>query len=126
MSSQKPRRTSLPSASLANGSSPLSNVSAYRSADIEERLKEKGLTSRIHYKGRRNKPLTKRQEQSNRTRSKVRVRVEHIFGAQSNDMGGTRVRSIGVIRAKARIGHKNLAYNMRRLVQLEHLATAPP
>ena len=56
----------------------------------------------------------------------VRVRVEHIFGAQSNDMGGTLVRSIGVIRAKARIGLKNLAYNMRRLVQLEHLATAPP
>jgi IS5 family transposase len=100
--------------------------SAYRSAEIETMLKEKGLTSRIHYKGHRNKPLSKRQEQGNKTRSKTRVRVEHIFGAQSNDMGGTLVRSIGIIRAKARIGLKNLAYNMRRLVQLEHLATAPP
>ena len=100
--------------------------SAYRSADIEKLLKGEGLTSRIHYKGHRNKPLSKRQEQGNKTRSKTRVRVEHIFGAQSNDMGGTLVRSIGIIRAKVHIGLKNLAYNMRRLVQLEHLATAPP
>jgi IS5 family transposase len=38
-------------------------------------------------------------------------------------MGGTLVRSIGLTRAKARIGLKNLAYNMRRLVQLERIAT---
>ena len=100
--------------------------SAYRPAEIETMLKGKGLTSRIHYKGHRNKPLSKRQEQGNKTRSKTRVRVEHIFGAQSNDMGGTLVRSIGIIRAEARIGLKNLAYNMSRFVQLEHLATAPP
>jgi len=37
------------------------------------------------------------------------------------------VRSIGLVRARARIGLKNLTYNMRRLVQLERLAaTAPP
>ena len=54
----------------------------------------------------------------------MRVRVEHIFGAQNNDMGGTLVRSIGLVRAKARIGLKNLTYNMRRLVQLERLAMA--
>ena len=100
--------------------------SAYRSVEIEEMLAGKGLTSRIHRKGRRNKPLTKREEQGNSTRSKIRVRVEHIFGAQSNDMGGTLVRSIGLVRAKVRIGLKNLTYNMRRLVQLEHLATASP
>jgi IS5 family transposase len=39
-------------------------------------------------------------------------------------MGGTLVRSIGLVRARARIGLKNLAYNMRRLVQLERLAMA--
>jgi IS5 family transposase len=100
--------------------------SAYRSAEIEEMLVDKGLTSRIHRKGRRNKPLSKREEQGNKTRSKVRVRVEHVFGSQSNDMGGTLVRSIGLVRAKANIGLKNLAYNMRRLVQLERLAVAPP
>ena len=54
----------------------------------------------------------------------MRARVEHVFGAQSNDMGGTLVRSIGLVRARARIGLKNLAYNMRRLVQLERRAGA--
>lgn len=98
--------------------------SAYRSAGIETLLKSKGLTSRIHRKGHRNRPLTKREIKGNNTRSKVRVRVEHIFGSQSNDMGGTLVRSIGFVRAKANIGLKNLAYNMRRLVHLERLATA--
>lgn len=68
-------------------------------------------------------PLTKREQQGNRTRSKVRAGVEHMFGAQANDMGGTLVRRIG-IRAKARIGLKNLVYNMRRAVQLDALAAA--
>ena len=93
--------------------------SAYRSAEIEAKLGEKGLKSRIHRKGHRNKPLNEREKRGNETRSKVRARVEHVFGAQSNDMGGTLVRGIGLVRAKARIGLKNLAYNMRRLVQLE-------
>ena len=98
--------------------------SAYRSAEIEAKLGEKGLKSRIHRKGHRNKPLNEREKRGNETRSKVRARVEHVFGAQSNDMGGTLVRGIGLVRAKARIGLKNLAYNMRRLVQLERLAAA--
>ena len=98
--------------------------SAYRSAEIEEKLKEKGLKSRIHRKGHRNKPLSEREKRGNKTRSKVRARVEHVFGSQSNDMGGTLVRSIGLVRVRARIGLKNLAYNMRRLVHLERVAAA--
>ena len=98
--------------------------SAYRSAEIEAALKKKGLRSRIHRKASRNKPLSEREKQGNKTRSSVRARVEHVFGAQSNDMGGTLLRSVGLARAKARIGLKNLAYNMRRLVQLDRLAAA--
>jgi hypothetical protein len=64
------------------------------------------------------KPLTEQAKGSNRTKSSVRVRVEHIFDAQANDMGGTLVRTIGLVRAKAAIGMKNLTYNMRRLGQL--------
>jgi len=100
--------------------------SVYRSTEIEEMLEDKGLTSCIHRKGSRNKFLSKREEQGNKTHSKVRVRVEHVFGAQTNDMVGTLVRSIGIIRAKTRIGLINLTYNMRRMVQLERLAAAPP
>ncbi|MCQ7029755.1 transposase, partial [Escherichia coli] len=54
--------------------------SAYRSAEIEAKLAEKGLKSRIHRKGRRGRPLGEREQQGNRTRSKVRARVEHVFG----------------------------------------------
>ena len=100
--------------------------SAYRSAEIEAKLEDKGLKSRIHRKGHRDKPLSEREKRGNKTRSRVRARVEHVFGAQSNDMGGTLVRGIGLVRARARIGLKNLAYNMRRLVQLERLASAAP
>ena len=61
------------------------------------------------------KPLTEQAKGSNRTKSSVRVRVEHVFGAQANAMGGTLVRTIGLVRAKAKIGMKTLAYNMRRI-----------
>ena len=98
--------------------------SAYRSAEIEGKLEEQGLKSRIHRKAHRNRPLTEREKRGNRTRSTVRARVEHVFGAQSNDMGGTLLRCIGIARARARIGLKNLAYNMRRVVQLDAIAAA--
>jgi transposase, IS5 family len=98
--------------------------SAYRSSEAEEKLAGRGLRSRIHRRAHRNRPLSEREQQGNRTRSKVRARVEHVFGALANDMGGTLVRSIGIARAKARIGLKNLAYNMRRVVQLDALAAA--
>jgi hypothetical protein len=55
----------------------------------------------------------------------VRVRVEPIFGAQANDMGGTLVRTIGLVRAKAKIGMKNLACNLRRVGQLGRINPNP-
>ena len=96
--------------------------SAYRSKAIAEKVKERGLTSRIHRKGYRNRPLCDWEKAGNQSRSRFRARVEHVFGAQQNDVGGTLVRSIGLVRASARIGLKNLAYNRRRLVHLQRLA----
>ena len=98
--------------------------SAYRSQETEEKLAARGMTSHIHRRGSRNKPLTKRQEAANKTRSKVRARVEHVFGNQHNSMGGKLVRTIGIVRATVKIGIQNLAYNMRRLVVLERSALA--
>ena len=99
--------------------------SAYRSAQIEAGLKEKGLQSRIHRRAARNRPLSKRQKSANTTRSKVRARVEHVFGQQQSSMGGKIVRTIGIVRARFKIGMMNLGYNIRRLVQLERMAPAP-
>ena len=99
--------------------------SAYRSAEIEQRLKEKGYRSRIHRRAARNRPLSQTQEAANTVRSKVRARVEHVFGHQENSMGRKIVRTIGMARARFKIGMMNLGYNIRRLVQLERLAAAP-
>jgi IS5 family transposase len=89
--------------------------SAYRSVQIEARLKAKGLQSRIHRRAARNRPLSERQKSANTTRSKVRARVEHVFGQQQSSMGGKIVRTIGIVRARFKIGMMNLGYNIRRL-----------
>ena len=52
---------------------------------------------------------------SNRTKPAVRTRYKDIFGAQTNDLGGTLVRTIGLVRAKARVGVKTLACKLHRL-----------
>jgi transposase, IS5 family len=54
----------------------------------------------------------------------VRARIEHVFGAQENAPGGRLIRTIGIVRAKVKIGLQNLAYNIRRLVFLERTAAA--
>ena len=82
--------------------------SAYRSAETEAKLAARAMTSHIHRRGSRHKPLTPRQEAANKTRSKVRARVEHVFGNQHNSMGGKFVRTIGIVRAAVKIGMQNL------------------
>ena len=96
---------------------PIFVDSAYRSKDQEESLPDNGFESQVHEKGTRCHPLTDEQKASNRIKSKTRARVEHIFGAQ-HAMAGHIVRTIGIIRARVKIGMMNLVYNMRRLLQL--------
>ena len=54
---------------------------------------------------------------ANAQKSKVRSRVEHVFAHQKGPMG-LFVRTIGIARARVKIGLANLAYNMRRFVWL--------
>src|SRR2546422_705526 len=98
--------------------------SAYRSTKIEGRLRASGFKSRIHRRATRNHPLSNAQLKANRNRSKIRARIEHVFGAQESSPGGRIVRTIGIVRARAKIGLQNLAYNIRRLVTLERIVTA--
>jgi IS5 family transposase len=97
--------------------------SAYRSAEIEASLAERGWKSRIHRRPARNRPLSAREQRGNTTRSRVRARVEHVFGHQASAMGGKLVRTVGLVRARAKIGMQNLVYNMHRFVHLERMAT---
>ncbi|SER84998.1 Transposase DDE domain-containing protein, partial [Nitrosomonas sp. Nm51] len=92
--------------------------SAYRSLAREESLTATGHTSRIHEKGTRNHPLTDAQKSSNKEKSRVRARVEHVFGSMTNEMGGIAIRTIGLMRAKVQIGLLNLVYNIKRVATL--------
>lgn len=89
--------------------------SAYRSEDQEQSLKDSEHTSQINERAYRSKPLTEAQEVSNKAKSRVRARVEHVFGHMENSMGGIFVRTIGIARAKVGVTLMNLTYNLSRI-----------
>jgi len=93
--------------------------SAYVGEEITNLLKANDLQSRINERGYRNRPLTESQKESNREKSKIRSRVEHIFGVQSQRAGSLLLRGIGIVRAKTKIGLRNLSYNLSRYALLK-------
>ena len=96
--------------------------SAYRSAKIEKFLEKQNCESFVHEKGYRNNPLTKEQKESNNTKSKIRARVEHVFGFMTNSMNDAlHMKCIGIKRVKNSIGLLNLTYNLFRYEQLVRL-----
>lgn len=58
---------------------------------------ERGMNPVICEKGYRGHPLTQWQKDSNREKSKVRSRVEHVFGFIKRSMGGLVFRGVGLI-----------------------------
>jgi len=98
---------------------PLYADSAYTGEDQEAVYKKKKVINKIIEKGYRNKPLTEEQIANNKEKSRTRVRVEHVFGFVENSMHGSIIRTIGIARAKAKIGMMNLTYNICRCTQLK-------
>jgi transposase, IS5 family len=88
--------------------------SAYRSEEKLEELKKRNYREHLQRKGCRHKKLTQREAQGNRTRSRIRSRVEHVFGVQAKRAGDLIVRAIGLVRVKGKVGLRNLAYNLDR------------
>ncbi len=96
--------------------------SAYRSREIEEKLGRRGLKSRIHRSAYRNR------ERSRGARGRqydalegARPRRACIWRSK-NAMGAEIVRTIGLVRARCKIGMTTLVYNMRRFIFLEGMA----
>ena len=89
--------------------------SAYRSEDQEQSLKDSEHVSQIVERAYRGKPLSEDQEISNKAKSRVRARVEHVFGHMQNSMGGIFIRTIGIARAKVGVTLMNLTYNLCRI-----------
>jgi IS5 family transposase len=96
--------------------------SAYSGEPQEVIIEEKGMSNQVCEKGTRNHPLTEEQKASNREKSRVRSRVEHIFGFMENSMNAMYIQCIGIQRATAIIGLMNLTYNMFRKIQLSALS----
>jgi len=94
--------------------------SAYVGKELQEAIKEKNpeVDLQINEKGKKNNPLNDEQKASNRKKSQVRSRVEHVFGDITNSMNGIYIRTIGLVRAKREICGINLAYNIKRAVYL--------
>jgi IS5 family transposase len=84
-------------------------------------LQERGFNPQICEKGVRNCPLTPVQKFCNFVKSRVRCRIEHIFGAQKKRMGDEILRTIGGKRARFWIGLRNLVNNMCRFVTLKRI-----
>ena len=99
--------------------------SAYIGQRVEEVLKEKGIISQIIERRYKGKQLTEEQRESNKKKSKIRCRVEHVFGFVKNSMKGFYIRSKGYQRVKGVIGLINLAYNICRCEQIVRLKLLP-
>ena len=91
--------------------------SAYSGNPIADKL-PKGIKNQIHEKGYRNRPLSEEQKAENKKKSRIRARIEHVFGYMNGSLHGITVRSIGIARAKFNIGLTNLIYNLCRYVIL--------
>jgi IS5 family transposase len=96
---------------------------AYRSAANLALLERRGLRPQFQRKKPRGKPMPAHLVRGNATRARVRSRVEHVFAAQKCRLGLV-VRTVGMTRARVKIGLANLAYNFSRLAWLQ-AQTAP-
>ena len=95
----------------------------YRSKKNEALLTDRMLKSHIHRKKPRGRPMPINVARANGRRSAIRAPIEHIFAYQKDKMG-LFIRTIGLARARTKIGLANLVYNMRRLIWLKTTASA--
>ena len=94
---------------------------AYRSKANERFMAENGFVSRLHRKKPPDRPMPVRTARANGAKSKVRAKIEHIFAEQKSRMG-LFIRTVGLARARTKIGLANLVYNVKRLIVLERWA----
>lgn len=95
--------------------------SAYISEEKLKQLKDNGYRERINRKGTRNRKLTEWEKRGNRTKSKISPRIEHVFGIQAQRAGNMILRGAGFMRAAAKIGLRNLTFNIDRYGTLNRI-----
>jgi len=102
-------------ATTQNTSSEVWADSAYRSQRNEKWLASKMLVSRIHRRKPTGRPMPRNIARANAGKSSIRAAVEHVFAHQKNRFG-LFIRTIGIVRAEAKLVLANLAYNFDRLI----------
>lgn len=96
---------------------------AYRSAANLAALARRAMVPHLQRPKPRGKPMPPHVRRGNATRGRVRAAVEHVFACQKQRLRLV-VRTVGIARAKTRLGLANLAYNLLRFTWLEG-RTAP-
>jgi len=77
-----------------------------------------GMNDCVLKQARRNNPLSEQDKQRNSELSRIRARIEHVFGSMNKQLHGLSVRCIGLARASFRVGLTNLTYNILRSLYL--------
>ena len=95
--------------------------SAYTGPRCAEIFAERNVLAKPIERAYRNKPLNGSQQRNNRARSRVRVRVEHVFATMRMSLRSAWNRCIGMARNRAMIAMTNLVYNLVRFEQIERL-----
>lgn len=91
---------------------------AYRSKANEAFMEQHGFRSQLRHRKPRGRPMAPHIRRGNASRAKVCAAVEHVLAQQKAPMGFF-IRTIGLAKARVKIGMANIAYNMNRLVWLE-------
>ena len=103
---------------LHNSSREIYADSAYRSDEHDTLLKKEGYRNKIQRRAYRGRPLKKNEIKGNKTRSKVRSRVEHVFGVQAMMAKDRIIRGVGLTAIQTKVTLRNIGYNMMRFSTL--------
>jgi IS5 family transposase len=90
----------------------------YDAKATRELLKAQGLRDGVARKDDAQRYDQTDNQKRNKRLSRIRARVEHVFGGWENTMG-KRLRSIGETRAKSMIVVQATVYNLRRWITLD-------
>ena len=88
--------------------------SAYNIKPVLKELVEREIEACLNKGNTKGHKISDEDKTTNRELSRVRVRVEHVFGYIKTALNGLNQRSVGMLRNRFNIGLTNLLYNMCR------------
>lgn len=88
--------------------------SAYDSKANRDMLQRHGLVARIVKRACRYRHLEESEQLTNRSFSRIRCRIEHVFGVMRKKLSDVTLRAVGLARCQTVLTLRNLAYNFTR------------